>query len=295
MGLLNTLKFINDHPLAGRHKLKAFTRFMNWQISQALKPGKKIVPFIGNTRLSVEKGMTGATGNIYTGLHEFHDMGFLLHFLRASDWFIDVGANVGSYSILASGVVGAHSISIEPVPQTFKKLEKNIDINGIQTKVLAMNIGIASVKSSLRFSCDADTVNHVLKDQMKGHDTVEVNVNTLDGILENLPYPTLIKIDVEGFEQEVINGATKILESTILKAIIIELNGSGGRYGFDEKNIHHQLKEAGFSPFSYDPFTRTLTPLSNFGSLNTIYLREIDFIEQRLKTAKNITVFSESF
>jgi FkbM family methyltransferase len=295
MSFFQTLKFINNHELAKKHRLRAVARFLKWQFSQKIYPHPVVYPFISNTKLWVQKGMTGATGNIYTGLHEFNDMAFLLHFLRASDWFIDVGANVGSYSILASGVVGAHSISIEPVPQTFKKLEKNIDINGIQAKVLAMNIGIASAKASLRFSCDADTVNHVLKDQMIGDDTVEVDVNTLDGILENLPIPTLIKIDVEGFEQEVINGATKLLQSTTLKAIIIELNGSGGRYGFDEKNIHHQIKEAGFSPFSYDPFSRSLTPMSNFGLLNTIYLREIDFVEERLKTAPNITVFSESF
>jgi hypothetical protein len=55
-------------------------------------------------------GMTGATGNLYVGLHEFEEMAFLLHFLRPGDLFADVGANVGSYTILAAVAVerGTH-------------------------------------------------------------------------------------------------------------------------------------------------------------------------------------------
>jgi thymidylate synthase len=63
--------------------------------------------------------MTGATGNIYAGLHEFEDMAFLLHLLRSEDMFADVGSNIGSYTILASGVVGAKSVAFEPVPSTY--------------------------------------------------------------------------------------------------------------------------------------------------------------------------------
>jgi hypothetical protein len=68
--------------------------------------------------------MACATGNIYTGLHEFEDMSFLLHFLRPADLFIDIGANVGAYTIFASGIVAATSISIEPISQIFEILKK---------------------------------------------------------------------------------------------------------------------------------------------------------------------------
>ena len=48
--------------------------------------------------------MTGATGNIYCGLYEFLDMAFLLHFLRNGDLFGDIGSNIGSYTVLATGL-----------------------------------------------------------------------------------------------------------------------------------------------------------------------------------------------
>ena len=60
-----------------------------------------VVNYINDSRLLVQTGMTGATGNIYTGLHEFEDMGFALHFLQEGDYFIDLGVNVGSYTVLA--------------------------------------------------------------------------------------------------------------------------------------------------------------------------------------------------
>ena len=72
--------------------------------------------------------MTGATGNIYAGLHEFADMAFTLHFLRPDDLFMDVGANVGSYTLLASGVCKARTISFEPYPETMAALRRNIDL-----------------------------------------------------------------------------------------------------------------------------------------------------------------------
>jgi FkbM family methyltransferase len=71
-------------------------------------------------------------------------MGFHLHFLRASDLFVDNGANVGSYTILDAGVVKAKTFSIEPSHDTFKKLLRNIDHNSLIDIVTAVNIGLGS-------------------------------------------------------------------------------------------------------------------------------------------------------
>ena len=74
--------------------------------------------------LIANAGMAGATGNIYVGLREFEDMAFLLHLLRPDDLFVDVGANIGSFTVLASGAVGARSLAIEPIERTFNILIK---------------------------------------------------------------------------------------------------------------------------------------------------------------------------
>ncbi len=148
-------------------------------------------------------------------------MAFLLHFLRPNDLFVDVGANIGAYTILASSEVKANTISIEPLESTYLKLIDNISINKIQENVKAFNIGLGSKIGKLYFIKSLDTINHVtLKEDI---DTAVVRIDTLDSLSKNEQCPVLIKIDVEGYETEVINGAEKTLANKLLKAIIIEL------------------------------------------------------------------------
>jgi FkbM family methyltransferase len=294
--LMAIKKFIDQHPLAGRHKIKAYSRFIIWQITQAISPSEKIVSYIGNTKLSVKKGMTGATGNIYTGLHDFSDMGFLLHFLRKGDLFFDIGANVGAYTVLSSGCAGAKTISCEPVPAVFGSLKKNIQINHLDALALAYNIGLGSAKSLLSFTSNHDTVNHVVLDGNNENEAeiIEVAVNMFDNLALKEGVPDLVKIDVEGFETQVLEGMTGSLQDKRLKSIIIELNGSGGRYGFDEKLIDLLLRSHQFFPYHYDPFTRNLVALEKPGKDNTIYIRDIEFAKERVANADKIKVFSEN-
>ncbi|MEO5967391.1 MAG: FkbM family methyltransferase, partial [Ferruginibacter sp.] len=174
----NIVASINCHPLGGKHKLKSYYNFAAWQLYCLLNNKPKKVKFLNNTFLMVEKGMAGATGNIYTGLHEFNDMGFLLHFLRKDDLFLDIGANIGSYSILASGQIGCNTISFEPIPSTFNKLKRNISINNLDDKVKAMQVGVGAKKGTLTFTSNLDTINHVNL-QAKGEassDSINVDV-----------------------------------------------------------------------------------------------------------------------
>ncbi len=285
--IFNLIKSLITHPLNSSNKLKALLRFVRWQISVRINQFSVVYPFTENSKLLIKKGMTGATGNLYCGLHEFYDMGFLLHLLRKDDVFIDVGANIGSYTILASAEIGAKTISIEPVPSTFCYLRDNIALNNIGNLTEAHNIGLAGNNGSIKFTGTLDTVNHVATNDDK--DVIEVKIDTLDGIVK-MRNPCLIKIDVEGYESEVLKGACDTLMNPSLKALIVELNGSGKRYGYDDNDVHKKLITNGFSPFEYDPLLRTLSPIKTFGSQNTIYIRDIDFVTQRVSEARKIKI-----
>jgi len=287
MRLFGLLKFIYNHPFNSENKVGGVLRFIKWQINCRLNPYPILYPYTENSRFIMWKGLTGATGNLYCGLMEYDDMAFLLHFLRPEDLFVDIGANVGAYTILASSEINAKTVAVEPVPSTFKNLMQNVFVNKMQEKVTALNIGLGSKDGKLKFTRSLDTVNHVATENET--DTIEVDINTLDSVLGDAS-PVLLKIDVEGFETEVLNGAAKTLANDTLKAIIIELNGSGERYGYDETIIHHKLVGLGFKPFKYDPKTRRLMELERFGTHNTIYLRDKEFVEDRIRTARQIKI-----
>lgn len=290
-------KYINNHPLAGKHRLIAYSSFLHWQLTQFVNPTEIIVPFVGNTRLSVRKGMKGATGNIYLGLHDFCEMGFLLHFLNKEDLFVDIGANIGTYSILASGVNGSHTLAFEPSLQAFAQLQKNVAINHLTSRINTYNLCLGGKTGKLYFTTSLDTVNHVVPpcELETAGNTVEVDVDSLDNIVKEKGVPAFIKIDVEGFETEVINGMEETLTNETLKAIIIELNGLGMRYGYDENEIHNKLLLKSFQPYLYDPFKRKFTVSTGYGKFNTLYLRDMEFIKKRVEEAEFIHIFNEKF
>src|SRR5688572_25821870 len=142
MGIgLHKLRHALRHPLARDRKLETIKKFVQWKLGGALNPNPLVYPFVHDTMLLVNRRVAGDEMNLLTGLGEFAEMAFVLHLLRPQDLFADVGANIGSYSILASGVSGAHSIAVEPVPETYGMLLRNIALNGLQHLVNAVNMG----------------------------------------------------------------------------------------------------------------------------------------------------------
>ena len=140
--MFKTISYILSHPLNREHKMAALGRYVGWQVKSRLTRKKMPVRFVGGTRLLVAGGMTGATGNIYCGLHEFADMAFVMHALCPEDLFADIGANVGSYSVLAAGVADACVIAAEPSPVTFAHLQDNIRVNGLEKKARLCNVAL---------------------------------------------------------------------------------------------------------------------------------------------------------
>jgi FkbM family methyltransferase len=217
--------------------------------------------------------MTGATGNIYCGLHEFSDMAFLLHLLRPGDLFVDVGANIGSYTVLASAVCGSNSISFEPDPVTVLALQRNVAVNSIETLVTVRNAAVGEMKGIVHFTIGLDTTNHVA--DPRDERTREVPVECLDDVLAGRE-PTMIKLDVEGFEAMAFAGARETLRNPSLLAIEAETCPEA---------VLSQLAAAGFRRCHYEPWGRTLseTPIGRHS--NALFVRDWEACEQRLASA----------
>jgi FkbM family methyltransferase len=289
--MFRVLKFIANHPLNKKKKAQALLRFLRWQIGSRLVPGEIVYPWIHGVKFFVRPGETGLTQNIYCGLQEFEDMAYVLHVLDADDIFVDVGSNAGSYTLLACGVKGANGYCFEPSPATFERLVRNLKLNDLSTKVKTYNNGIADKEGSLLFTAGLDTMNHVVAQGEEQADTMRVQVFPLDHFLETV-HPSVIKIDVEGLETLVVQGMRGTLGKDSLHSVIMELNGSGLRYGFSEADIIKTMREFGFRMFHYQPFTRALEPVTETQTQkgNILFLRNDDWIRDRLARAAVINV-----
>ena len=294
--MLSVINFIGSHPLTRKDRVRAALRFARWQIRSRLASGPLVHSWIGGSKFLARSGETGLTGNIYAGLHEFADMGYLLHVLRGADLFVDVGSNVGSYTILACRAIGARGYALEPVPETFGRLLANVRLNGIEQRVVCLNVGAAAESGFLQFTTGLDTTNHAVAAGDERVATTRVATSTLDEILKG-ESPALIKIDVEGYETPVLLGAPETLGNAALHSVILELNGSGRRYGFSEARILAMLFDRGFKAYTYDPFDRRLIDLrgTSLREGNTLFIRNEPLVRDRLASAAKFIVHGRAF
>ncbi|HMD13020.1 MAG TPA: FkbM family methyltransferase, partial [Bacteroidota bacterium] len=137
---------------------------------------------------------------------------FLSAYLKKCDVFVDVGANIGVLSLVAAAAVGdtGKVISIEGHPRIFDYLCKNVAMNQYKNITL-INAAVGEKKGKICFSDDrSDDLNSVVPES-----ALEVSMVTLDELVApEVDCINLLKVDVEGFEKFVFEGASKVLGIT---------------------------------------------------------------------------------
>jgi len=204
---LKTITFslvsIISHPLNKNNRIKSLKKFIQIFFLSRLVPGRIIYNWINDIVFIVDRSESGVTGNIYCGLDEFESMSFLLHTVRSGDYFVDVGSNVGIYTLLANSLTGSKGICIEPNPKTFQRLIQNLKLNSIKNYE-PLNIAIGDKNGELKFTSNENCMDHVKSDEENYSNIITVKSRTLDEVISFDPF--LMKVDVEGYEYAVIEG-----------------------------------------------------------------------------------------
>ncbi|HAU28665.1 MAG TPA: FkbM family methyltransferase [Rhodospirillaceae bacterium] len=286
---------ITGHPLNRKRKMLAVLRFVWWQVYSRLVGRPVVMSWIKGSRFFARTGEHSMTVNIYNGLHEFEDMTYVLHVLSSDDLFVDIGANAGSYSILAAGVCGARVIAFEPIPETYERLRKNMALNHLEQRVECHNMALGAHAEELVLTGSQDCMNHVLADAEYAATTVRIQADTLDSMMGS-SRPFMLKMDVEGFEWNVLQGAQAVLRQPTLQAILVEINSGAERYGVTGAKITALLVDHGFMPYRYHPETRDFEMLSGPNTTgNTLFIRDIEEVHRRVKSAVSFCVHGVCF
>lgn len=187
---------MTQYTMTPLQSVRNLVRIVAWLVRNRLSR-EVVVPWIGDQRHAVRRGLTGATGNNYAGLHEYLDTALVLHIPRPSDLFFDIGANVGSYSVLASGICGVRTWAFEPDPDAASAFLRNIHLNGLADQVVLHEFVVGDTGGTMAFTKGLGPMNHVTI----GGGSVEEGPcksslkRSLDG-LANDECPIMIKLDV---------------------------------------------------------------------------------------------------
>jgi len=145
--------------------------------------------------------------------------------LMNNDVIIDIGANLGYYVLIASQKVDTGFIhAIEPIPDNYTLLARNIVANGLGSRVKTYNcaIGDNNKKEKIYYGKELNTPSILRADHPNYFYT---DVFTLDRfIFTNDIKPTVVRMDVEGFEYQIINGMKNILKNNTLRVLFIEFH-----------------------------------------------------------------------
>lgn len=172
---------------------------------------------------------------LYLALHRFGWMGAserktISRLARPGATIIDVGANLGLYTVLLSKLTGEQGqvIAFEPDPALFRQLQENCVLNGC-ANVRAFNSAVGRQADRLHLQkLVANTGdNHLSREPSKFfRQTIAVDVVKLDDVLRDVR-PDLLKIDVQGWEYEVLQGADQLLAANPHAELYLELWPAG--------------------------------------------------------------------
>ena len=233
----------------------ALVRHLYWQGRKLLFPRPVRLQLSRSTITDDEPGGVISLVNML-GCYDYNNMHFVQRVLAQAESpvFVDVGANIGAYSLIASESPAVTVVAFEPIPAAHAKLKRNLALNG-RTGVHTLNMAASSEPGHLRMTCDgASSVNRVVdaggRSTGKHEETTLVDVTTLDIACAELRVaPSLIKIDVEGHELSVLRGAAASLSACL--ACVVE-NG-------DAPPIAAFMREHGMAgPFWYRHRASTL-------------------------------------
>jgi FkbM family methyltransferase len=192
----------------------------------------------------------------YFGVWEPNVSTWIAQRLNPGDTFVDVGANIGYFSLLASRLVGpsGHVVAIEASPRIFSKLERNLALNGVRN-VRSLNIAVSDRDGDLPlYEAPAENLGMT---SVVGHPgrlpTGTIRATPLAAILsdEEIARTKLFKIDVEGAEWLVMSGFAASLPRTRPDVeFVVEISPS--RLDLMQRNADDILeifRKAGFNPY----------------------------------------------
>lgn len=253
-----SIQYIFNNPFNKSSKINLFLKILWWKLNKfyfklpvivQLYPEIKCICYPNNSHFG--------TLVLYTTFPEYSEMMMVHKLLKVDDIFLDVGANIGVYSLIAASKITSGKIyAFEPSIKSLPNLYENISLNQINNKVRVVEKVVSDKDGSLDFDIsDASDYNHISCSD-SGKDIIKLPSITLDNFISKnkISHIKLIKIDVEGTELLVLKGLKESLKSKLVDVLIVEVSeGTSKRFAFSPADVFKFLEEYGFNLFYFDP------------------------------------------
>ncbi len=203
-----------------------------------------MVHLMSDVRMFAVPGSGASSSVVYGNPPDWLEMGVWGSALSPGDLFVDVGANVGIYSLWAAGH-GAHVIAVEPEPSAIHQLRVNISMNP-HLRIEVVEAALSDVQGEGQLAAQGAT-SHISSAGTVG--AVAIRLTTLDEIIGGRSAAG-VKVDVEGAERLVMAGAKRALAEHRIKLLQLEWNArSELHFGESRLPVLEALRQYGYECF----------------------------------------------
>jgi FkbM family methyltransferase len=249
---INSVTRIINNPFV--RTVPALYRYVSWQGRRVLRAFPTELP-LSESILIAPSGYCGVSALVNAhGEYDFNNMQFIKDMLRHGGDFIDIGANIGAYTLIAAEQQQARVLAVEAHPGTFKHLGRNVARNGYRNVHLICAAAGATEGHVRITDTPGSSTTHITQNGIG----VDVPLRRMDALLaETGLSPDVVKIDVEGFELAVLKGFGAALGD--IKVLFVEINKLGDQRESPLEELMSLLRAAGFlEPKFYDCRSRHL-------------------------------------
>jgi FkbM family methyltransferase len=222
--VISVVRQVVAHPSNEGARWTAVQRSIAWQWRSRTRADPLDLVVYGGLTLRAYPRSNSASNVIYfTPYFDPDEMDFLGRVLKSGDAFVDCGANIGTYSLLAASIVGPSGsvMSYEPSARSAERLRENVAINGLNKVIHVRQAAVGAERGIARITSGSDVSNSIVSATEFGRVTEEIEVVPLDEA--ELPFtPSIVKIDVEGYEMEALRGMSSLLEGERRPVLLIE-------------------------------------------------------------------------
>jgi FkbM family methyltransferase len=233
---------------------------------------------------------------IFQGWFEPTERAFLHAFLRPGDIFVDVGANIGLFTLIAARIVGETGAvhAFEPCSETFRRLLENVEMNGC-ANVESHQAALSDATGTAELSVSTDGMdgwNAIADHPYMGEHYHKESIQThrWDDFADERGLAgrvAMMKIDVEGWETHVVAGAAESLSRDDAPVLQVEFTDEAARAcGGSCQALYRTLERLGYRLCRYEERTRTLLPepmREAYGYVNLFAVKHLAAVESRLQ------------
>lgn len=219
--------------------------------------GMVIGNFDGNIKLKMDPSRSMGAAIYWTGFHELHEFLFLHKFLTNDMVFVDVGANLGEYTLFAAKrLTRGKVLSFEPLPKMCALLEENVKLNQFEN-VSLFRYGLSDEDSRLpihEIDNEHEGLSTFYPGERKIKNLVEVSLKPFDQELNNYAINRIdfIKLDIEGGELGALKGAVNSIKR-FKPVIMVEINAPTYQAaGYSVDDVYQFLEGLNYRPYEID-------------------------------------------